>query len=60
MTQTQTSYTLPLSEAQKQEIFRAAHRARSQAFAAAFRAIGQGVRALFASKPAIGGRTAQA
>lgn len=50
----QTSFNLPLTEAQKQEIHRAARRAQAEAFGNVFRAIAAGIRGLFAHKPATG------
>ena len=54
MNLSQTSDILPLSEARKQEIHRAARRAQAEVIYAGFRAIGAGVRAILAHKPARG------
>jgi len=46
----QTSFNLPLTEAQKQAIHQAARRAQAEAFGSVFRAIATGIRGLFAHK----------
>ena len=51
MTLNQTRYTLPLSDAQKQETPRAARRAQAEAVGTVFRAAATAIRGLLAHKP---------